>query len=79
MARDPCKMALRQQIAMSRCLRERCHRGHDQVRRIEKDLVLRTLKQICAYPPCHCPDHVKLIAQLCQSSNKAARPSLSLE
>jgi hypothetical protein len=67
-----------QLVELVRFLAGWCHRGHDQVRRIEKELVVRSLKRICAYPPCPCPDHVKLIAQWCQSSNKAARPSLSL-
>src|SRR5439155_19210270 len=34
-----------QLVELIRFLAERCHRGHDQVRRIEKDLVVRTLKR----------------------------------
>jgi len=67
-----------QLIEFVRFMAGRCHRGHDQVRRIEKLLVVRTLNAICGYSPCHCPNHVKLIAQWCQS-NKGARPSLSLD
>ena len=68
-----------QLIELVRFLAGRCHGGHDQVRRIEKHLVVRTLKTICSYSPCHCPQHVKLIAQWCQSSTKGARPNLSVD
>jgi hypothetical protein len=68
-----------QLIGLVRHLAARCHRGHDQVRRIEKLFILRALNTICNYPPRHCPDHVKRIAKWCQSSNKAIRPNLALD
>jgi hypothetical protein len=73
-------LAAREQlIEFVRFLAARCHRGHDEVRRIEKHLVVRTLHTICDYPPRHCPDHVKLITQWCMSGSKSARPDLSLQ
>jgi hypothetical protein len=65
-----------QLIELVRFSAERCYRGHDEVRRIEKVLITRSLKAICGYLPCHCPDHVKLIAEWCQ--NKGTPPKLSL-
>ncbi len=64
-------------IELVRFLAGRCHCGHDQVRRIEKHLVVRTLQRICSYLPRHCPNHVKLVAHWCQ--NKGAPPSLTLD
>jgi hypothetical protein len=52
-----------QLIELVRSIAERCYRGHDLVRRIEKSFVVRALNSICSCPPCHCPNHVKLIAQ----------------
>jgi hypothetical protein len=57
-------------------LAERCHRGHDQVRRIEKNLVVRSLNSICVCSPRECPDHVKRIAASCQNKT---RPDLSIK
>jgi hypothetical protein len=40
-----------------------CARGHDRVRRVIKDHVMRSLRRICAYEDRHCPLHVKRIAR----------------
>jgi hypothetical protein len=48
------------------------------VRRIEKQLVVRSLNVICGCSACDCPDHVKLIAHWCLSGNKGVGPGLSL-
>jgi hypothetical protein len=68
-----------QLLALVRFLAGRCQRGHDQVRRIEKLLVVRSLKVMCHWAPGNCPDHIKLIAHWCQRSDKSARPGFSLE
>lgn len=68
-----------QLVAFVRFLAGWCYRGHDQVRRIEKRLVLRALHTVCGYSSCHCPNHVKLIAQWCLDSNKGDRPNFSVE
>jgi hypothetical protein len=68
-----------QLIEFVRFLAGRCRRGHDHVRRIEKQLVVRSLNTIIEYSPGDCPDHVKRIARWCLSDDKSARPDLSLD
>jgi hypothetical protein len=43
-----------------------CQRGIDRARRIEKDLLLRSLNAICNSSANQCPDHIKAIAKWCQ-------------
>lgn len=68
-----------QLLELVRFLAGRCYRGHDQVRRIGKQLVVRTLHIICGYPPSHCPDHVKAVAQWCLDGGKSPGLDLSLK
>ncbi|MBI1915077.1 MAG: hypothetical protein HYS12_10120 [Planctomycetes bacterium] len=42
---------------------ERCSRGQDWVRRIEKPYIERSLRRFCGEPHSRCPPHVKQIAR----------------
>jgi hypothetical protein len=67
-----------QLLELVRFLANRCHRGHDLVRRIEKKFVLRSLHAVCSCASSQCPNHVKAIADWFQTGDKAIPPNLTL-
>src|SRR5262249_25422481 len=60
-----------------RFVAERCRRGHDHLRRIERLHVVSALTLLCNHSTCHCLDHVKHIARWCRDG--AAKPVISSE
>ena len=53
---------------------DRCRRGFDRLRRIYAIVVNESLRTICDFSASHCPEHVKLIANWCQSKDKGHLP-----
>jgi hypothetical protein len=72
-------LAGRDQIVnLVKLIAELCRRGFDRLRRVCITVVNESLKAICGDSPSRCPEHVKLIANWCQSKEKSTPPSLSL-